>query len=58
VWFFGLGLGFEIGFAGGIPRENGFGGKSMLSADVFPRQGGFDGFSDCGLSGFSPPKRL
>ena len=42
-------------FAAGFPAKIGLAGNLTLSADVFPRQGGFGGFSDCDLNGFPPP---
>ena len=37
-------------FAAGFPAKIGLAGNLTLSADVFPRQGGFGGFSDCDLN--------
>mgnify|MGYP001767634727 FL=1 len=37
-------------FAAGFPAKIGLTGNLALSADVFPRQGGFGGFSDCDLN--------
>lgn len=39
-----------MGLLAWFPAKMGLAGNIMLSADIFPRQGGFGGFSDCDLN--------
>jgi hypothetical protein len=47
-----------LAFVAELPAKMVFTGNLVLSADVFPRQSGFGGFSDCYLNWFSPPSRF
>jgi hypothetical protein len=48
LWFSGLVWGSSL--VAGFPAKMAFAGNLVLSADDFPRQGGFGGFSGCYLN--------
>ena len=56
LWLGGIIFGpVRIEFTAEFPAKIDLAGNLALPADVFPRQGGFGGFSDCDLNCFSPP---